>query len=1054
VHSASKPLWQQATAVVSLGASGAITGFTFVPKAAADLTSPTGMNIRLLALRQAGQPAPATDAMLRSAIVDSARYYLRMAADKTPAEMEAIIWQHDSSDGADHGASCAAFASLTLELGAQVVGQQSWVTGGTSYPWPLSKWADVRVDPNPDSLGIVSIQQDARAHDRWHPIGDGYQPLPGDWVLFAGHVEVVTDYADGVLRTIGADSLPDYSVNAHQYRDPLPSEGVAGFVNNGELSGAGSEPAVAATAHSAGHGAHESVTAGQPAIPGTGTASSPGSGPAQKSDNAGTAATSSLAPASPASSTTAPGQGSTSPPPSQPSRGAAAPGSSSAAGQAPGGAAASRSGHPARVQPAGGAAIPGVPALASGADSSPGQRPSRRLIRRRKPPERQQGDQPDGARSRPGGQIPAGQASPGGTAIAGIPGAGPAAPAVAPQEAARGATSIPGLPGTSAGSGSGPAAPPVPGISPDAGTGPAGSSASGTSSGPSSGAASSSVPGTSSGPSSGAARSSAPGAASGSAPAGSPAGPSAGPSARPGATHGQKRRAAAPAGPATPVPDISAQQAFIAELAPAAIESQRKYGVPASVTIAQAIDESAWGQSTLATRDHNLFGIKGTGPAGSDSMPTLEYENGQPVTREAPFRVYRDLAESIDDHGKLLATSPYYRRPMADSKDPNAFAAALTGIYATDPDYGAKLIGLMHQYNLYRYDGTAPAARPHATATPSGASIPGLPGATPAARASTSPGARPAKAATAAAGHRSAPAHPPPTATPSTQSVSAVRIGPPDRPRAVVPPRRPQATASARAGRRARAASSAGPSSAWPGGSSESRGGAGSNWAQASRSQPSSSQTSSSQTSRPRATGPAPARNRSRASTSKYRQEMPAMVKTAFLTTARVPLLRQEPLYRDVAAGTGIRWELLAACDWMQCEAQPRFSPVHGEKLGKVTPEGMVYPTKSAALEQCANDLADLAWAVYQIDLTRRSSLSVLELANAFAAFRWGGLLRLHHTSAMEFPYSVAGLTEHHLNMRWPKIPDSNLPDKPGGRFRRSFGAVPIVLGLRYPATV
>jgi hypothetical protein len=178
------------------------------------------------------------------------------------------------------------------------------------------------------------------------------------------------------------------------------------------------------------------------------------------------------------------------------------------------------------------------------------------------------------------------------------------------------------------------------------------------------------------------------------------------------------------------------------------------------------------------------------------------------------------------------------------------------------------------------------------------------------------------------------------------------------------------------------------------------------------------------------------------------------MVKTAFLTTARVPLLRQEPLYRDVAAGTGIRWELLAACDWMQCEAQPRFSPVHGEKLGKVTPEGMVYPTKSAALEQCANDLADLAWAVYQIDLTRRSSLSVLELANAFAAFRWGGLLRLHHTSAMEFPYSVAGLTEHHLNMRWPKIPDSNLPDKPGGRFRRSFGAVPIVLGLRYPATV
>ena len=42
------------------------------------------------------------------------------------------------------------------------------------------------------------------------------------------------------------------------------------------------------------------------------------------------------------------------------------------------------------------------------------------------------------------------------------------------------------------------------------------------------------------------------------------------------------------------------------------------YGVPASVTIAQAIDESGWGQSILATQDHNLFGLKGSGPAGSD----------------------------------------------------------------------------------------------------------------------------------------------------------------------------------------------------------------------------------------------------------------------------------------------------------------------------------------------------------------------------------------------------------------------------------------------------
>jgi hypothetical protein len=138
----------------------------------------------------------------------------------------------------------------------------------------------------------------------------------------------------------------------------------------------------------------------------------------------------------------------------------------------------------------------------------------------------------------------------------------------------------------------------------------------------------------------------------------------------------------------------------------------------------------------------------------------------------------------------------------------------------------------------------------------------------------------------------------------------------------------------------------------------------------------------------------------------------------------------------------------------MQCDAQPRFSPVHGEKLGSLNPDGTIYRTKSEALEQCADDLVDLAGAVYRIDLTARGCLSIRDLANVFAAFRWGGLLKAHRTSAMEFPYSVAGLTAQHLKMRWPNIDDPNTPDKPGSRFRRPFGAVPIVLCLNYPATV
>jgi hypothetical protein len=54
----------------------------------------------------------------------------------------------------------------------------------------------------------------------------------------------------------------------------------------------------------------------------------------------------------------------------------------------------------------------------------------------------------------------------------------------------------------------------------------------------------------------------------------------------------------------------------------------------------------------------------------------------------------------------------------------------------------------------------------------------------------------------------------------------------------------------------------------------------------------------------------------------------------------------------------------------------------------------------------------------------------------------------------MEFPYSVAGLTEQYSKMRWPNIDEPNTPDKPGGRFRGPFGAVPVVLSLDYPATV
>ena len=273
-----KPTWQQATALVSLSTCGAMTGFAFAHGTVDEMTSPTRMPVKLVALDKPAKPEQTGDSALRSAIVKVAKYYLRMAQSKSPAEMEAMIWGVDSVDGADHGESCAAFASLTLALGAQSTGQQSWVTGGTTYPWPLHKWADVRVDLNPDSPQIVSVMQDAQAHHRWHPLGDGYQPQPGDWVLFDGHVEVVTSYSPGALRTIGGDSAPNLSVNAHTFTGSLGAQGVAGFVNNGQLLSAvssgngtsgGSAAGRSADAETAGIVAPGRAGEGSAAVPGT-----------------------------------------------------------------------------------------------------------------------------------------------------------------------------------------------------------------------------------------------------------------------------------------------------------------------------------------------------------------------------------------------------------------------------------------------------------------------------------------------------------------------------------------------------------------------------------------------------------------------------------------------------------------------------------------------------------------------------------------------------------------------------------------------------------------
>jgi len=157
-----------------------------------------------------------------------------------------------------------------------------------------------------------------------------------------------------------------------------------------------------------------------------------------------------------------------------------------------------------------------------------------------------------------------------------------------------------------------------------------------------------------------------------------------------------------------PVLGGTPQEQFIASIGEAAVQSADATGVPASVTIAQAILESYWGSSRLAREANNYFGIKAqtrSGSAGSIWFDVWEVIGGRNVMQSQAFRAYKTVAESFVDHGEFFVDNGRYASAMAAKSDPRQFARAINRAgYATDPAYASKLIGLMDRYDLYRYD--------------------------------------------------------------------------------------------------------------------------------------------------------------------------------------------------------------------------------------------------------------------------------------------------------------------------------------------------------------
>lgn len=147
---------------------------------------------------------------------------------------------------------------------------------------------------------------------------------------------------------------------------------------------------------------------------------------------------------------------------------------------------------------------------------------------------------------------------------------------------------------------------------------------------------------------------------------------------------------------------------YIALYKNAAIKATQGTGLFASVLLAQAIIESGDGNSVLASKYNNHFGIKaGAGWSGkSVNLQTREVVNGQSVNTSANFRVYNSATDSYKDAVKFLMENPRYAEAgVFNAPTPQVQAEALQRAgYATDPNYSFILQNVIEKENLSIFD--------------------------------------------------------------------------------------------------------------------------------------------------------------------------------------------------------------------------------------------------------------------------------------------------------------------------------------------------------------
>ena len=143
---------------------------------------------------------------------------------------------------------------------------------------------------------------------------------------------------------------------------------------------------------------------------------------------------------------------------------------------------------------------------------------------------------------------------------------------------------------------------------------------------------------------------------------------------------------------------------FVKSMGGSAQAASEASGVPAPLILAQAALESGWGKREIraddGTQSFNLFGIKADrswkGPVVETT--TTEYVDGEPQKVRAKFRAYGSYDEAFTDYAKFITRNPRYANVLATDNPAEAAHGLQKAGYATDPQYGHKLVRIMQKF--------------------------------------------------------------------------------------------------------------------------------------------------------------------------------------------------------------------------------------------------------------------------------------------------------------------------------------------------------------------